>query len=121
MTRKERLVKVKIYTKIKNELIASFNPGSNLQKFVDMRIAAHSDKYAPSDTTFLRKSVYVNTRFGSGQLFYSIYGNPDGRNTWNDDTSTFQDAPIRGSRWVQRWWNGGGAAVLLEEIKRFIG
>jgi hypothetical protein len=120
MTRKDRLIQVKINTKIKNKLLASFSPGSNLQKFVDMSVARHSDKYAPSDTTALRKSAYANTDFGSGQIIYTIYGNPTGRNTWNDDTSLFQDRPIRGSRWVERWWNNGGKEVLGREIMRFI-
>jgi len=120
MTRKQRLVKVRINTKVMARLLASFSPGSNLQKFIDKRVADHSDKYAPSDTTALRKSVFVNTLFGSGQLIYTIYGNPNGRNTWNDDTSLFQDRPIRGPRWVQRWFNGGGRERLSKEIQAFI-
>jgi len=120
MTRKQRLVKVKEHAKVKAKLLASFSPGSDLQKFVDMSVVRHSDKYAPSDTTALRKSVFVNTHFGSGQLIYTIYGNPNGRNTWNDDVSLFQDRPIRGPRWVQRWFTGGGMEILGREIKRFI-
>jgi len=114
-------VKVKVNVAVKKKLLAAYSAGSNLQKYIDMSVARHSDKYAPSDTTALRKSVFINSHFGSGQLIYSIYGNPNGRNTWNDDTSHFQDRPIRGSRWVQRWWNGGGKEVLAREIKRFIG
>jgi hypothetical protein len=93
---KSQKVLVKINTAVKNSLIKSFSPGGRLQKFIDTRVAGNSDNYAPSDTTYLRKSVYVNTRFGDGRLIYSIYGNPDGRNTWNDDSSNFQDAPRRG-------------------------
>jgi len=114
------MVGVKVNTAAKNKLLSSFGKGSALQKFIDNSVARHSDQYAPSDTTALRKSVFINTIFGQGYLIYSIYGNPTGRNTWNDDTSLFQDRPIRGSRWVQRWWNGGGAEVLELEIMRFI-
>jgi len=120
MTRKDRIIQVKINTKAKNNLIKTFNPGSNLQKYVDMSVARHSDKYAPSDTESLRKSVFVNTVFGLGRLVYSIYGNPNGRNTWNDDTSLFQDRPTRGPRWAQRWFYGGGKETLSREITAFI-
>jgi len=113
-------VKVKVNEAVKKKLLAAYSAGSGLQKFIDMSVIRHSDFYAPSDTTALRKSVILNTHIGSGQLIYSIYGNPNGRNTWNDDTSLFQDRPTRGSRWVERWWNGGGKEILLEEIKRFI-
>jgi len=113
-------VKVKVNTAAMNKLYMSYGKGSALQKFVDMSVARHSDKYAPSDTTALRKSVFINSTFGSGQIIYSIYGNPTGRNTWNDDTSKFQDRPTRGSRWVQRWFNGGGMEVLVMEIQAFI-
>jgi len=121
MTKAKGTVKVKINTKIRDKLLASYNKGGALQKFIDMSVARHSDFYAPSDTTALRKSVFANTTFGSGELIYTVYGNPaPGRNTWNDDTSLFQDRPTRGSRWVERWWNGGGRETLIEEIKRFI-
>jgi hypothetical protein len=114
-------VKVVINTKIKNKLLASYSKGSDLQKFVDLSVARHSDKYAPSDLGNLRKSVFIRTIFGLGRLIYSIYGSITGRNTWNDDTSKFQDRPTRGSRWVERWWNGGGREKLMAEIQRFIG
>ena len=114
-------VKVKVNEAVKKKLLAAYSAGSTLQKYIDMSVARHSDKYAPSDTTALRKSVILNSHFGSGQLIYSIYGNPNGRNTWNDDTSLFQDRPTRGSRWVERWWNGGGKEVLDEEVMRFVG
>ena len=113
-------VGVKVNQSAKNKLLASYGPGSNLQKFIDLSVARHSDKYAPSDTTALRKSVFANTIFGFGRLIYTIYGNITGRNTWNDDTSLFQDRPIRGPRWVQRWFNGGGRERLSKEIQAFI-
>ena len=114
-------VKVKVNEAVKKKLLAAYSAGSTLQKYIDLSVARHSDKYAPSDTTALRKSVILNSHFGSGQLIYSIYGNPNGRNTWNDDTSLFQDRPTRGSRWVERWWNDGGRETLIEEIKKFTG
>jgi hypothetical protein len=94
--------------------------GGDLQKFVDMEIVRLSDPYTPSDTASLRKSVYLRTAFGSGVLIYEIYGNADGRNTWNDTTSRFQDAPMRGPFWVKRMLEAGGEEKLMQSIKRFI-
>ena len=114
------MVGVKVNTAAKNRLISSFSQGSQLQKFIDSSVVRHLDRYVPSDTTAIRKSVIRNTVFGSGLLVYSIYGNPTGRNTYNDTTSLFQDRPIRGSRWAERWWNGGGRETLELEVTRFI-
>jgi len=113
-------VGVKVNRNVKNKLLASYGRGSPLQKFIDLSVARHSDKYAPSNTTALRKSVFINTIFGFGRLIYTIYGKIAGRNTWNDDTSLFQDRPIRGPRWAERWLNNGGKETLYLEIMRFI-
>jgi hypothetical protein len=94
--------------------------GGDVQKFVDMEIVRLSDPYAPSDTASLRKSPYLRTAFGSGVITYEIYGNADGRNTWNDTTSKFQDAPMRGSYWTKRCMEAGGREKLILAIKRFI-
>ena len=117
---KTKNVTVKVNAKVKQKLINSYSPGSDLQKFVDISVEREVRPFVPQDTTALAKSVILNTDFGSGQLIWSIYGNPDGRNTWNDNTSTFQGAPMRGSRWAERWANGGGREVLSREIRRFI-
>jgi hypothetical protein len=94
--------------------------GGDVQKFADMEAARLSDPYAPSDTASLRKSVFARSHFGSGELIYEIYGNADGRNTWNDTTSKFQDAPMRGSYWFKRCMEAGGKDKLILGIKRFI-
>ena len=120
MTKAQKKVQVTVNTNVKNNLIKSFSPGSDLQKFVDLEVARFSDRYAPSDTSALRKSVFVNSAFGSGEIKYTIYGNKDGRNTWNDTTSKFQDRPMRGSFWVKRMMEGGGGEKLMLEIDRFI-
>ena len=112
--------KIKRNNKEINRILTEFSPGSNLQKYIDMEVARHSDPYVPSDTTTLRKSVFVRTNFGSGEIIYEIYGNPDGKNTWNDTTSKFQDAPIRGAFWVTRMLDAGGAQKLLKSIYRFM-
>ena len=114
------MVGVKVNTAAKNRLISNFSTGSQLQKFINISVIRHLDKYVPSDTTAIRKSVIRNTVFGSGLLIYSIYGNPTGRNTYNDTTSLFQDRPIRGSFWAERWWNGGGRETLELEVMRFM-
>jgi hypothetical protein len=117
---KSQKVRLKINTAVKNSLIKSFSPGGNLQKMVDMEVARLSDPYAPSDTGALRKSVFVNSAFGSGEINYTIYGDRNGRNTWNDDTSKFQDRPMRGNRWVQRAMDNGGREKLMLAISKFI-
>jgi hypothetical protein len=94
--------------------------GGDVQKFVDMEIVRLSDPYAPSDTASLRKSPYLRTAFGSGVITYEIYGYADGRNTWNDTTSRFQDAPMRGPYWVKRMLDAGGKEKLMQSAKRFI-
>jgi len=113
-------VTVKINTEAIEKLRKSFSPGSDLQKFVDMEVVRLSDPYAPSDTTALRKSAFTRTEFGSGRVTYEIYGKPDGRNTWNDETSQFQGRPTRGRYWVVRMLINGRREKLLREIAAFM-
>ena len=114
-------LKIIVNINARQKLINSYSKGSNLQKFIDLSVVRKTKSYVPVDTTALSKSVYANTDFGMGQLIWTIYGKKEGRNTWNDNTSTFQGAPTRGSRWVERWANEGGRESLLEEIDRFMG
>jgi hypothetical protein len=114
-------VNVTVNLSAKNKLIQSFSKGSQLQKTIDSEVVRLSDPYAPSDTSALRKSAFTETDFGSGRIKYLIYGNVDGRNTWNDTTSKFQDAPKRGAFWVIRMLVDGGAEKLKREIQRFMG
>jgi len=113
-------VTVKVNTEAINKFKKSYGAGSTLQKFVDMEVVRLSDPFAPSDTTALRKSAYTRTDFGSGKVIYEIYGKPNGRNTWNDETSLFQDRPTRGPYWVKRMLESGGMEKLLSAIKAFI-
>ena len=116
-------VTVKTNLKVIKKLQKSLSSGSDLQMFVDMEVVRLSDPYAPSDTTALRKSAFTRTEFGSGRVTYEIYGKPDGRNTWNDETSVFQDRggiKPRGSYWVKRMLADGGREKLLREINKFI-
>jgi hypothetical protein len=96
-------------------------PKGKIQTFIDSEIARLADPFVPSDTTAVRKSVFKNTDFGSGEIVYSIYGNPDGRNTYEDTTSKFQDAPKRGSFWIHRMLNEGGREKLMLGIRRLLG
>ena len=114
---------VKVKVKVKNNIqdyikILGLLPQGKVQTFIDSEIVRLSDPYVPSDTTALRKSVFTKTDFGSGQIIYSIYGNPTGRNTWNDTTSRFQDAPKRGSFWTMRMLNEGGREKLMLALRR---
>jgi len=112
---KTELPKVQTYLKAFGLL-----PKDTVQKLIDSEIVRLSDPYVPSDTTALRKSVFLNTDFGSGKIVYDIYGNTPGRNTWNDTTSKFQDRPMRGPFWVIRMWNNGGMYKVMEAVKRFL-
>ena len=111
---------VKINTAAIRNVVAVFSPGGDVQKLADMEIARLSDPYVPSDTAALRKSVFVRSNFGSGEIIYEIYGNANGRNTWNDTSSLFQDRPIRGAFWTERMLNNGGKEKLELTLKRFI-
>jgi len=98
-------------------------PMGNIQTFIDSEIARLSDPYVPSDTTDTRKSVFLNTAFGSGQLVYSAYGYPEpGRNIWNDERETvkWQDAPKRGPKWVLRMWAEGGREKVLMAVGKLL-
>jgi hypothetical protein len=95
-------------------------PKGNIQTFIDTEIVRLADSYAPSDTTALRKSVYEKTDFGSGEVVYSVYGNPNGKNTYEDTTSSFQGAPRRGSFWIHRMLDAGGREKLLLGIRRLL-
>jgi hypothetical protein len=95
-------------------------PKGKVQTFIDSEIVRLADPYVPSDTTALRKSVFEKTDFGSGEVVYSVYGKADGRNTYEDTTSKFQDAPRRGAFWMHRMLNSGGREKLLMGIRRLL-
>lgn len=115
-------VKVKTNFNIQDYIkLQGFGNGGQLQKVIDSEVIRLSDPYVPSDTTAIRKSVFLNTDFGSGEVVYSIYGNPNGRNTYEDTTSRFQDAPTRGPFWVHRMLDAGGREKLMLGIKRLLG
>ena len=122
MTRKQKLVQVKINTAAIAKYVANFKPGSNLQKFIDQDAARVFDPYVPSDTAAIRRSVFINTDFGSGRLVYTIYGNPKGWNTWNGNngTAVFQGAPKRGAYWTSRALADGGMEKLKLSAQRFV-
>jgi len=115
-------VKVKQNININDYLkLQGFGKGGTVQKIIDSEVIRLSDPYAPSDTTALRKSAVTETNFGSGEVNYTVYGNPDGRNTWNDDTSKFQDRPTRGPFWVKRMLDAGGREKLMLAIANWFG
>jgi len=119
-TLKGKACQLKINTAVIRNVQKLLAPGSDVQKFVDMEIARLSDKYVPSDTAAIRKSVFVKSDFGSGEITYEIYGRADGRNTWNDTVSQFQGRPMRGSFWAFRMLNSGGSEKLGLAVRRFI-
>lgn len=87
--------------------------GGRVQTFVDMEIARLSDPYVPSDTSHTRKSVIANSRFGSGEIVYDAYKTRRGT-IWDDETLKFQDAPMRGVKWVSRMWESGGKEKVVK-------
>jgi len=101
--------------------LQGFGKGNTVQKIIDSEVIRLSDPYAPSDTTALRKSAVTETVIGSGVVEYTIYGNPDGRNSWNDTTSKFQDRPMRGSFWVKRMWEAGGREKIFLAVANWFG
>jgi hypothetical protein len=96
-------------------------PKGKVQTFIDSEIVRLADSFVPSDTTATRKSVFINPDFGSGKIIYSIYGDPNGRNTYNDTTSKFQGAPKRGPFWVHRMLDAGGREKVMLGIRRLLG
>jgi hypothetical protein len=89
--------------------------GERVQTFIDMEIARLSDPYVPNDSGFTRKSVFANSRFGSGELVYDAYRTRGGKTIWDDETLTFQDAPVRGVLWALRMWGNGGKEKIMRE------
>ena len=92
-------------------------PGGAIQMFIDSEVARLADPFVPSDTTYLRKSVFELTEFGSGMVVYAIYH----RRMYEDVTSEFQDAPMRGGWWVHRMLDSGGREKIKEGIRRLLG
>jgi hypothetical protein len=94
------------------------------QKFVDSEIIRMADPYVPSDTTFTRKSVFLNTNIGSGEITYEAYytNKNKTRTIWNDTRPNihWQDAPLRGPFWVKRMWEAGGRERLIRDLKALI-
>ena len=121
-TLKGKSCQIRINAAVMRNIQKLLEPGSNVQKFFDSEVARLSDNYAPSDTTNLRKSVWVRSTFGSGQIIYEIYGSPTGWNTWNGNngTATFQGAPRRGAEWTVRMLHNGGKEKLDLALRRFI-
>jgi hypothetical protein len=94
------------------------------QKFVDSEIIRMSDPYVPSDTTYTRKSVFVNSDIGGGKIIYDAYytNKEKTRTIWNDTRKTihWQDAPLRGPFWTFRMWGAGGRERLMRELKALV-
>ncbi|MDR2048366.1 MAG: minor capsid protein [Treponema sp.] len=94
------------------------------QKFADSEIIRMSDPYVPSDTTYTRKSVFINSDIGSGKLIYDAYytSREKNRTIWNDtrDSIHWQDAPMRGPFWVLRMWGAGGRERLMRELNALV-
>jgi hypothetical protein len=94
------------------------------QKLADSEIIRMSDPYVPSDTTYTRKSVFLNTDIGSGKITYDAYytNKEKTRTIWNDTRETihWQDAPMRGPFWVFWMWGAGGRDRLMRELKALV-
>jgi len=109
------------------KLLANYGKGSQLQKIIDMEVHKRSMPYTPKDSGDLNNSPVTNQHkapFGLGRLLYTIYGNPNGKNSWNDTTSKFQDGMhaggLRGPFWVIRMWNNGGREAIIKIANNFI-
>ena len=91
-------------------------PRGKVQTFIDSEMVRLADSYVPSDTTYTRKSAFELTDFGSGIVRYALY-HPG---MYEDVTSEFQDAPMRGGWWMHRMWNSGGREKIKEGVRRLI-
>jgi hypothetical protein len=91
-------------------------PKGKVQTFVDSEFARLTDPKVPSDTTHTRKSVFINTNSGSGEVTYSVYY----KNMYEDTKKRYQDAPSRGAWWVHRMLNEGGREKIISGIKRLL-
>ncbi|MDR1410803.1 MAG: hypothetical protein LBI91_01200 [Spirochaetaceae bacterium] len=94
------------------------------QKLADSEIIRMSDPYVPSDTTYTRKSVFINSDAGSGKITYDAYytNKEKTRTIWNDtrENIRWQDAPLRGPFWVFRMWAAGGRERLMRELNALV-
>ena len=92
-------------------------PRGEVQTFIDTEMTRLADSYVPSDTTHTRKSVFELTDFGSGLVKYALYH----EKMYEDVTSDFQDAPMRGGWWMHRMWDSGGREKIQEGVRRLLG
>jgi hypothetical protein len=91
-------------------------PRGKVQIFVDIEFARLTDPKVPSDTGDTRKSIFINTIFGSAIVTYSTYY----KNMYEDTKKRYQDAPRRGAWWVHRMLNEGGREKIILGIQRLL-
>jgi len=91
-------------------------PIGKVQTFVDSEMAMLADPKVPSDTTYTRKSVFINTIFGQGKIIYDIYY----KKMYEDTSRRYQDAPVRGAFWVHRMLNEGGREKIIRGVMRLL-
>ena len=91
-------------------------PKGNVQTFIDIEMVRLADPYVPSDIKSLRKSVFLNTDFGSGEIVYTGYY----ENMYEDTSKQWQGRPKRGARWVHRMLDNGGREKIMLGVKRLL-
>ena len=91
-------------------------PMGKVQTFIDSEYVRLADPKVPSDTTYTRKSAFINTNFGEGLVTYSIHY----ENMYEDTSKRWQDAPTRGAYWMHRMLNSGGREKIMLAIRRLL-
>ena len=104
-----------------------FKRGGVVQKTIDTEIIQGVADYVPKDLGNLRDSVLLNDgrpKVGDGLPTWDVYGHANGRNTWNDTTSKFQEGQwsggLRGPFWVLRFWNNGGKERVIKTVNELL-
>lgn len=78
-----------------------------LQYYIDSTVMRNMDAYVPFRTGFLKKSVILGSRLGSGKLMYIA---PYSRKRYYETRKN----GLRGGKWFHRMWAARGEKIVRE-------
>ena len=93
-----------------DKALKGFEPGGEVQLFLDTEIIKQCEPYVPMDEGILKKSPLYASEMGHGKIIYDtpyakkMYYAPD---DWN-----FQNGPLRGPNWMERMWEARGKEII---------
>lgn len=105
-------VKVKVDLSGLDDFMESFEPGGEVQKFIDEEFIKHCDPYVPRDVGVLAESPYLSTDIGSGEI---VYDTPYAAKLYDSPELNFQgkdNVPARGAYWAERMWADRGDEII---------